>query len=106
MPGSRVPVPAPNGMSVADSPLNQMQSTGRVHDARDAAGLQRKGSFLELLLHVPLAKVAQVAALPGTAAVGLGDGQLLQGGVAALDALLVVFDDSLGLALGACNGSL
>lgn len=83
-----------------------MQPARRVHDARDAAGLQGKGGLLELLLHVALAKVAEVAALAGAAAVGLGDGELLQGGVAALDALLVALDDLLGVILGARDGGL
>lgn len=89
-----------------DSPLNQMQAARGVHDARDAAGLQGEGGLLELLLHITLAEVAEVAALPGAAAVGLGDGKVLQGGLAALDALLVALDDLPCVVLGARDGGL
>lgn len=78
-----------------------MQTTRSIDDARGAAGLQSESGLLELLLHVALTKVTEVAPLPSAAAVGLLDGQLLQGGLTALDALLVALDDLLSVGLGA-----
>lgn len=79
--------------------LNQMQPARRIDHTRDLTRLQGKGSLLKLLLHVTLAEVTQVAPLTGTAAVGLGDGQVAKGDFAALDALLVALDDLLSLVL-------
>ena len=56
-----------------------MQTARRVDDGADLSGLEGKGGLLKLLLHIALAKVAQVAALAGAAAVGLGLGQLAEG---------------------------
>lgn len=72
-----------------------MQPTRSIYYARDATRLQGKGSVLKLALHVALAKVPQIAALAGTATVRLGDGEVLQGRLAAVDALLVVLDNLL-----------
>ena len=84
-------------------PLNQVETARRVDDARDLARLQGEGGVLKLLLHVTPSKVSQVAPLTRAAAVGLGQGQLAQGDLALLDALLVGLDDGVGLALAACD---
>lgn len=90
------------GWDVRDGvPLNQMQTAGRLDDAAHLAGLQAEGGVLKLLLHVALAKVAQIAALAGRGAVGLGQGELAQGDGARLDLLLVAAEDLEGLILGA-----
>lgn len=44
-------------------PLDQVQTTRRLNYAADSTLLERKSSLLELLLHISLAKVSQVAAL-------------------------------------------
>lgn len=72
-----------------------MQATGRVHHARDVAGLERERGVLELLLHVAAAEIPQVAPLTCAAAVGLGDCEIAEGDLAALDAFLVGFNDLL-----------
>ena len=82
-------------------PLDEMQPAGGLHDAADLAGLEAERGVLELLLHVALAKVAEVAALAGAAAVGLGEGQLAEGDFAGLDLGLVGLDDLEGLVFGA-----
>lgn len=64
--------------------------------------MQTKGGILKLLLHVTLAKVAEVAALAGGGAVGLGEGELAEGD-AAVDFCLVGLDDGEGLVLCACD---
>jgi hypothetical protein len=74
-----------------------MQTAGRLDDAAHLAGLQAKGRDLELLLHVALAEVAQVAALAGRRAVGLGEGELAEGDAAGVDLGLVGLDDGEGL---------
>lgn len=74
-----------------------MQTAGRLDDAAHLAGLQAKGRDLELLLHVALAEVAQVAALAGGRAVGLGEGELAEGDAAGVDLGLVGLDDGEGL---------
>ena len=76
-----------------------MQPARRVYYATNLAGLQRKGGLLELLLHVPPAEVPEIAALPGAAAVGFGDGKVAEGDAPALDALLVPLDDLPGVVL-------
>ena len=81
-------------------PLDEMQPAGRLDDAADLAGLETERGLLELPLHVALAKIAQVAALAGAAAVGLGEGQLAEGDVARLDLGLVRLEDLEGLVLG------
>lgn len=102
LPFDYLSVPIPITRAHKHLPLNDVQATGRLHDARHLAGLERKGGFLKGLLHVAFAKVAQVAPLTGTAAVGLGDGQLGQRLLLGLDDLLVVYlDDVSGLGLGA-----
>lgn len=78
-----------------------MQSTRRLDNSRDLAGLQRKGGLLKLLLHVAFAEISQVSLLVGAAAVGLGVSQVAEGDLAALDALLVALDDAPGLVLAA-----
>lgn len=84
-----------------DSPLNQVQPARGIDNPRDLARLEGKGGFLEGGLHVALSKIAKVAALPSTAAVGLGDGQVAQRGLAARDALLIALDDLPGVVFGA-----
>lgn len=78
-----------------------MQAAIRLDHLAHLAGLQRKRSLLEGLLHVSLAKVPQITALAGAAAVALAHGQLAEGDLAALDAGLVALDDGAGLVLGA-----
>lgn len=78
-----------------------MQPTRRVHHPGYLARLQRKGRLLKRLLHVAVAKDSEVTTLPGTAAIGLGHGQLAQGDLAALDTLLVSLDDLAGVVFGA-----
>lgn len=78
-----------------------MQSTSRVHNAADLAGLQRKSGILKLLLHVAASKVAEVAPLPSRGAVGLGQGQLSEGNGAGLDALFESLQGGEGFLLGA-----
>lgn len=75
--------------------LDQVQATGRVYHTRDVAGLERKGGVLELLLHVAAAEIPQVTPLTCAAAVGLGNCEVAEGDLAALDALLVGLDDLL-----------
>lgn len=72
-----------------------MQATGRVHNTRDITGLEGECGVLKFLLHVATAEITQVAPLTCAAAVGLGDCEVAQGDVAALDALLVGLDDLL-----------
>lgn len=90
-------------MCLGDSPLDQVQSALRLDDAAHLSRLQRKGGLLKLLLHVSLAKVAQVASLAGTAAVALGQGEFAEVDIAALDAGLVGLDDLAGIVLGASD---
>lgn len=78
-----------------------MQTTCGIHYARHLTRLEGKGGLLECLLHVALAKVAEVSLLAGAAAVGLGDGQLTQAHLAARDTGLVALDDLAGVFLGA-----
>lgn len=85
------------------SPLNQVQAARRLHDAADVTRVQTKGSFFKLPLHVTLAEVAQVTPLTGTAAVGLGQGQLAERGGTGLDLGLVSLDDLECVLLGAGN---
>lgn len=83
-----------------DVPFNKVQAACRLNDAAHLAGLEAKGGVLELLLHVALAKVAQVAALAGRGAVRLGGGDVAEAG-AQLDLLLVALEDRAGFFLGA-----
>lgn len=53
-------------------PLNQVQAASRLDDTAHLPRLQAKGGVLKFLLHVALAKVAQVAAFAGGGAVRLG----------------------------------
>lgn len=75
--------------------FNQVQATGRVHHTRDVTGLERECGVLELLLHISTAEIPQVAPLTCAAAVGLGDREVAEGDLAALDALLVGLDNLL-----------
>lgn len=83
------------------SPFNQVQPTRRLDDAANLARVEAESSILELLLHVALAEVTQVAPLTGAAAVGLGQGELAKGGLTRLDLLLVGLDDVQGVLLAA-----
>lgn len=80
-----------------------MQAARRVHYAADLAGLQRKRSLFELLLHVPSTEEPEVPTLPGAAAVRLGDSQVSEGGAPTPDALLVSLDDFPGLFFASGN---
>lgn len=99
-----VPVPIASYSKLArtkDLPLDDMQATGSFHNSRNLAWLQCKGSLLKRLLHISFAKVAQVASLASTAAVGFGDSQFGQRLLFGFDDLLVVYlDDLPGLGLG------
>lgn len=46
-----------------DLPLDQVQTTSSLHNTAHLARLEAKGGILKLLLHVSLAKVAEVASL-------------------------------------------
>lgn len=83
-----------------------MQPASRLDHAAHLAGLQGERGVLELLLHVALAEVAEVAALAGGAAVALGGGELAEGRPARPDLLLVVADRGERLVLGARDGGL
>lgn len=72
-----------------------MQATRRVHHTRDVTRLERERGVLELLLHVSTAEIPQVAPLTRAATVGLGDCEVAEGDLAALDALLVSLDNLL-----------
>lgn len=78
-----------------------MQAALSLDYAAHLSRLERKGGVLKLLLHVALAKVSQVAPLARAAAVALGQGELAEADVAALDAGLVGLDDVAGVVLGA-----
>lgn len=77
-----------------------MQTTARLDDATHLARLEGEGGLLKLLLHHVLAEESEVAVLPGGGAVGLCEGEVAEGSLAGLDALLVGFDDLLGLFAG------
>ena len=81
--------------------LDQVQPTGRVHHTRDVTGLERERGVLKLLLHVATAEISQVAPLARAAAVGLGDCEVAERDLPALDALLVRLDDLLCVFLAA-----
>lgn len=83
--------------------LNQMQAARGVHDTRDLARLERKCGVLKLLLHVAAAEIPQITPLACAAAVGLGDCQVAEGNFAALDAILVSFDDLLCVVFAASD---
>jgi hypothetical protein len=89
------PCPVLDPMKYLLQALNQMQATGRVHYARDVTGLECKCGVLELLLHVAAAEIPQVTPLTSAAAIGLGNCEVAEGDLAALDALLVSLDDLL-----------
>lgn len=72
-----------------------MQATGCVHYTRDVTRLERESGVLELLLHVATAEIPEVAPLTCAAAIGLGNCEVAEGDLAALDALLVSLDDLL-----------
>lgn len=72
-----------------------MQSAGRVHHTRDVARLECERGVLKLLLHVATAEITQIAPLTRAAAIGLGNCEVAEGDLAALDALLVSLDDLL-----------
>lgn len=78
-----------------------MQPARRINHAGNLTWPQRKSGLLKGGLHVALSKVTQVTALPGAAAVGFGDGQVAERGLAALDARLVALDDLAGFVFGA-----
>lgn len=83
-----------------------MQSTSRLDHAAHLPRLQGESSLFELLLHVSLAKVAQVSSLARRAAVAFGHGQLAQRRGAGPDLLLVALDDRQRLLLRPANLSL
>lgn len=84
-------------------PLNQMQSARRLDHMTQLSRLQRKRRILELLLHVSAAKIAQITHFTGRAAVGLGDGEVSETGLAGADLLLVSEDDGHGFVFGALD---
>lgn len=75
--------------------LNQVQATGRVHHTRDVTRLECECGVLELLLHVAASEITQIAPLTCAAAIGLGNCEVAEGDLAALDALLMGLDDLL-----------
>ena len=89
-----------------DLPLDQVQTTSSLHNTAHLARLEAKGGILKLLLHVSLAKVAEVASLARRGAIRLGEGELAEGDAARLDLVLVGLDDLVGVLLGAGDFSL
>ena len=73
-----------------------MQSTSRIHHPANLIHVQSKRRVLELLLHVPLAEISQVAMLPSADAVGFGESKVAKtnalGRIGGLDAALVILD--------------
>lgn len=83
-----------------------MQPTGSLDNVRQLSWLKRERGILKLLLHITTPKVSQVSHLARGAAVGLGDGEVGEGGLAGTDLLLVLEDDGHGLVLCALDLSL
>lgn len=83
-----------------------MQATSSLDHSGQLADLERESSILKLALHITLAKVAQVAALAGTAAVTLSNGKFGQRSLARTDLLLVAAKDGVCLVLGALDAFL
>lgn len=84
-------------------PFNYMETARRFNDTADLTNLQRKGCLLELALHVSLAKVAQVAALPRAATIALGHSKIAKTALATFDLLLVTANDAVRVLLCAVN---
>lgn len=77
-----------------------MIAAARLNDVTDLTWFQRERRFFKLLLHLAVAKVAEIATLAGAAAVRLARGQLAETGRARPDARLVTQDDGQRLLLG------
>lgn len=75
-------------------------------DVAHVADLEGEAGLFEGGLHLALAEEAEVAALDVGAAVGVVDGELVQGGVAPLDLVLVALQLLDGGLLGAGDGVL
>ena len=84
-------------------PLNQVQAAGCLYDAAHLAGLQSTGGLFKFLLHVAVAKVAQISSLAGRRAVGLGKGKLAEGGGTRFDVFLMSLDNLEGVVLRSGN---
>lgn len=82
-------------------PLNQVQPASRLNNTTHLTRLESESRILELLLHVALAKVAQVTALASRGTVGLGGGEIAEGNGSALDSRLVGLNDLEGFFFGA-----
>ena len=90
---------------LADS-LDEVDAGVCFDDVTHVADLEGEAGLFEGGLHLALAKEAQVAALDVGAAVGVVDGELVQGGVASLDLVLVALQLLDGGLLRASDGVL
>ena len=83
-----------------------MQPAVCIHDIAYLARLECEGSICKLLLHVSMGKITQVTPLPGTATVGLGDGQVTQRIAVVSNSLLMPSDNLSRLVFSPRDGCL